>query len=155
MARRWQSIDGSECLSQATCGLHSSCTGYEMGIEGAQKMAFHLRTNAGLTRLCVVTKDYAAAYEGGKGPTAGQKLSHVGSETITEVIDLAKKHSAPVALDLLLRKAGIDPKGASISAMSIEPSSAGAKVNWVAAVGTQVLFAQTTSDGALLRTKEQ
>lgn len=154
--------------------------GAAMDVEGEQQMVFHVRTNADTPRLCVVTKTYAAAYERVeannppmpdmndiegmkqaiadgrlaqyKGPSAGRKLSHVKSEAIAGVIELASEYGAPVALDLLLRRAGIETGGAVVAPMSIEPKVGGAIVNWVVAAGGQALFAMSHPNGsALLR----
>ena len=152
--------------------------GSAMEIEGEQQVAFHVRTNADQPRLCVVTNSYAAAYERAeadnppmpdirdiegmkqaigdgrlaryKAPTAGRKLSHVRSETIAGVIELANGYRAPAALDLLLRRAGIEPSGATVSPMSIEPRPAGAAVNWIVVAGGQALFAQSVPNGSAL-----
>ena len=152
--------------------------GTVMEIEGQQQTAFYVRTNADQPRLCVVTAGHAAAYERVeannppmpdirdvegmkqaiadgrlaryKAPTAGRKLSHVRSETIAGVIELAKEYRAPAALDLLLRKAGIEPNGAVVSAMAIEPKPGGAVVNWLVAAGNQALLALSVPDGSVL-----
>lgn len=147
-------------------------------IEGRKETAFVVRTNAAL-RYCVVTKAHAAAYErvehdnppmpkfgdaeGMKQairdgrlaryrpPTVGRRLSHVPAETIERVIAAAKAHRAPAALDLLLRRAGIETKDASVAPLAAEPCRpAGAVVKWLVAAGGHPLFAVSRPEGSLL-----
>ena len=134
--------------------------GRAIEIDGQQTQAYYVHTNANQPRLCVVTKEYAAAYElletdhlhTPRLRTVTRKLSHVRSETIAKVIELANKYHAPMALDLLLRKSGIDPSGAAVAPMSIEPKPTGAVVNWLVAAGGQTLSALSVPSGsALLR----
>jgi hypothetical protein len=87
-----------------------------------------------------------------KGPTVGRRLSQIRRETIAGVIELANEYGAPAAVDLLLRRAGIDPAGAVAAPLSIEPKAGGAIVNWIVAAGGQALFAMSHRNGsALLR----
>ncbi len=130
--------------------------GSMMEVEGEQQMVWVVRTSRA-TRFCVVTKKHAAIYEcvetnnppmpaiddvegmkqaikdgrlaRYKRPTVGARLSQVRPETINGVIELAVEYGAPIALDLLLRKAGIETGGASVSPLSIEPRSGGPIVN--------------------------
>jgi hypothetical protein len=152
--------------------------GMVMEIEGQQQTAFLVRTNAPSPRLCVVTKDYAAAYERVepnnppmpalgdvegmrqairdgrlaqyKSPTAGKKLSHVEARMIAGVIELANQYRAAPALDLLLRHAAIDPNGAVVAPMGIDVHPNGPIVNWIVAAGGQPLFAMSTPHGSVL-----
>lgn len=149
-----------------------------MDIEGEQQLTFLVRTNAAQPRFCVVTEKHAAAYEcleannppmpdlrdlegmkqaiadgrlaQYKRPTVGRKLAHIKRETIAGVIELATDYAAPVALDLLLRKAGIDPDGATVAPHTIEPRSGGAVVNWLVAASGQPLVAMTFPNGSAL-----
>src|SRR5262245_29858609 len=147
-------------------------------LEGRNETAFVVRTNAAL-RYCVITKTHAAAYERVehdnppmpkfgdaegmvqamrdgrlaryKPPTVGRKLSHVPAETIERVIAAAEVHRAPVALDLLLRRAGIETKDASVAPLSAEPCRpAGIVVKWLVAAGGHPLFAVSRPEGSLL-----
>jgi hypothetical protein len=157
--------------------------GAAMDVEGEQQLAFYVRTSGPAPRFCVVTKEHAAAYERVeannppmpafgdvegtknairdgrlarfKGPTVGRKLSHVKSQMIAGVIELANEYNAPAALDLLMRKAGIDPNGAAVTPMGIDAHPNGAIVNWLVAVGDQALFAMSTPNGSVLLRGEQ
>jgi hypothetical protein len=154
-----------------------------MDVEGEQQTAFYVHTSGAAPRFCVVTKEHAAAYErveatnppmpavgdveGMKnairdgrlarfrGPTVGRKLSHVKSQMIAGVIELANEYNAPAALDLLLRKAGIDPNGAAVTPMGIDAHPNGAVVNWLVAVRDQALFAMSVPNGSVLLRGEQ
>jgi len=157
--------------------------GSAMDVEGEQQLAFYVRTSGPAPRFCVVTKEHAAAYERVevdnppmpalgdvegmknairdgqlarfKGPTVGRKLSHVKSQMIAGVIELANEYRAPEALDLLLRKAGIDPNGAAVTPMGIDAHPKGAVVNWLLAVENQAFFAMSVPGGSVLLRGEQ
>ncbi|MER8371947.1 DUF4375 domain-containing protein [Mesorhizobium sp. M1406] len=140
-----------------------------LDVEGEKQLAFQLRTNAGEVRLCVVTDTHAAVYESiapedppiarvGENPLAagvprvGRKLGQVDAQTIAKVIELAEEHHAPVAVDLLLRKAGIDPTKAIVSANSIVQREGGPVVSWVVMAGGHAFLFQASRDRcALLR----
>jgi hypothetical protein len=152
--------------------------GSVMEIEGQKQTAFHVRTNAEAPRLCVVTKIHAAAYElvqpdnppmpalgdleGMKQAIrdgrlaryqpshAGRKLSHVPAETIERVIALATSYRAAPALDLLLRRAGIETQGAVAAPLTAEPKPGGVVIKWLVAAGGQPLFALSYPNGAVL-----
>jgi hypothetical protein len=150
-----------------------------MEIDGEQQMTWLVRTNAG-NRFCVVTKKHAALYEyleadnppmpamgdsegmkqaiqdgrlaRYKPPTVGARLSLIQSELVGGVIELAVEFGAPIALDLLLRKAEIETRGAAVSPLMVEPKSTGPVVNWIVDAGGQALFLMTLGNGsALLR----
>jgi Domain of unknown function (DUF4375) len=151
-------------------------------IEGEKQTAFHVRTNADKPRLCVVTDKHAAAYEvvddnppmpeigdvegmkqaiadgrlaRYKGIAAGKKLSHLRPEAISGVIALAKDYKAPAAVDLLLRRAGIDPSGAMVSPMTVTPRTDGPVLHSIVAAGGQAFFAMSASaGGALMRASD-
>jgi hypothetical protein len=66
--------------------------------------------------------------------------------------ELAKEYRAPVAVDLLLRRAGIGLNGAVVTPRSIEPKSSGMVVRWLVMADGQALFVQSHQNGsALLR----
>jgi hypothetical protein len=85
-----------------------------------------------------------------RAPSVGRKLSHIDAKTIAGVIELAKQCRAPVALDLLLRGAGIDPDGAVVAPLSIGPKPGGMAIEWLVAAGGQALFAVSAANGSLL-----
>ena len=152
--------------------------GSMMAIEGRQQMAFLVRTNASEPRFCVVSEKHAALYErvaadnppmpalgdveglkqavaDGRlaryqGPSVGRKLSHIEAKTIAGVIELAKQYRAPVALDLLLRRAKLDPEGAVVAPLSIGPKPGGMAIEWLVVAGGQALFAVSAPRGSLL-----
>jgi hypothetical protein len=55
-----------------------------------------------------------------------------------------------VALDLLLRRAGIEPNGAVVAPLSIAPKPGGMAIEWLVAAGGQALFAVSAPNGSLL-----
>jgi hypothetical protein len=129
-------------------------------------------------RICAVSDDHAAAYEciqpdnppmpkfgdaegylqamrDGrtqrlKGPYAGQKLSQVAGETITNVIQLATEYRAAAALDLLLRRAKIETEGAKVAAYTIAQEEGGPAIKWFVAAGRHLLFAVIGAEAGLL-----
>lgn len=152
--------------------------GSMMDIEGEQQMAFVMRTNRA-TRLCAVSKEHAALYEWVeaadnppmpamgdvegmkqairdgrlaryKGPTVGKRLSYIRSQMISDVVEQAVECGAPIALDLLLRKAGIDTNSALVSPMSIQQKPTGSVVDWIVVAGGKPLLALTTANGSAL-----
>ena len=71
------------------------------------------------------------------------------------MIDLAERYHAPVAVDLLLRKAGFDPAEAAVSANSIVQTAEGPIVYWVVlASGQAFLFVSSPNGSMLLRGKD-
>ncbi|TKB70992.1 MAG: DUF4375 domain-containing protein, partial [Mesorhizobium sp.] len=143
-----------------------------LNVEGEQQMTYQLRTSAKEPRLCVVTDAYAAIYEhiapedppvvrigenpfGANAPRIGTRLARVEASEITTVVNLAEEYHAPVAIDLLLRKAGFDPTDAIVSANSVVPKDEGAVLNWVVIAGGNAFFIQSSPNGsALLRGKD-
>jgi len=140
-----------------------------LDVEGEKQLAFQLRTNAEELRLCVATDTHAAIYEyiapedppivrpgenilAAGAPRVGRKLGQVDAQTVTKVIELAEEYHAPVAVDLLLRKTGIDPTKAVLSANSIVQREGGPIVNWVVMAGGHAFLFQSYPDrGVLLR----
>ncbi|MER8486422.1 DUF4375 domain-containing protein [Mesorhizobium sp. M1322] len=138
-----------------------------LDVEGEKQMVFQLRTSATEPRLCVATETHAAVYEciapedthaprpgdnpfAAGAPRVGHKLGHVEAETIATVIGLAEEYHAPVAIDLLLRKAGFDPVDAIVSANSVVPGEGGAVVNWVVLADGHAFYFQSTPNGGVL-----
>jgi hypothetical protein len=144
-----------------------------MEIEGAQQMAFLVRASGAQNRYCVVTNDHAAAYESIqpvhpmpgtmdadpdatariarlRGRNVGKKLAHVKRETIAGIIELAGEYYAPAAIDLLLRKAGVDPREAMVSPATIEPGSEGPGVKWLILAGNEPFYGLSLPRGSVL-----
>lgn len=129
--------------------------GWIMEIEGSNETVWFVVTNANQPRYCVVTEKHAAAYEAVNVKTAGKKLSYVRSETIRGVIELAMEYDAPVIIDLLLRQAGIETKGAMVSPMAITPRADGPLLHCLVAAGGQSFIAVSASGrGMLLRASD-
>ncbi|KUM23914.1 hypothetical protein AU467_32450 [Mesorhizobium loti] len=143
-----------------------------LDVEGEKQMVFHLRTSAKELRLCAATKTHVAVYEyiapedppvirpgenlfGANAPRVGAQLGHAEESEIKTVIQLAEQHHAPVAVDLLLRKAGFDPADAIVSANSIVQTAEGPVVNWVVLASSRAfLFLSSPNGGVLLRSKD-
>lgn len=140
-----------------------------LDVEGESQLAFQLRTNAEELRLCVSTDTHAAVYEyiapedrpiaqpgenklGAGAPRVGRKLGQADAQTIAKIIELAEEYHAPVAVDLLLRKTGIDPTKAVVSANSVVQNEGGPVVNWVVMAGGHGFLFQSYPDrGVMLR----
>ncbi|AEH89689.1 DMP19 family protein [Mesorhizobium sp. B283B1A] len=140
-----------------------------LDVEGETQLAFQLRTNAEELRLCVSTDTHAAVYgyiapevrpiaQPGENilaagaPRVGRKLGQADAQTIAKVIELAEEYHAPVAVDLLLRKAGFDPTDAVVSANSVVQNEGGPVVNWVVMAGGHAFLFQSYPDrGVMLR----
>jgi hypothetical protein len=147
--------------------------GRMLDIDGKKQMAFPVVTNAGRVLLCVVTSTHAAAYQylatdgtepqvdlgsiesidellGEGAPRVGLKLSHVEADSIATVIKLAEDYRAPAALDLLLRRVGIDTAGAVALPSILVPREGGSAVGWTVAAGGRLLFLLSTPNGSML-----
>jgi len=74
----------------------------------------------------------------------------VKRETIAGVIELAGEYYAPSALDLLLRRAGIDPHGAVVAPAAIEPGSGGPGIKWLIFAGGEPLYGLSLPMGSVL-----
>src|SRR5262249_4530569 len=141
--------------------------------------AFYVRTNAQQPRYIVVTKEHSAAYEcippedvpatdvSGlekdatarlaryRGARVGKKLSHVRRETIAGVIELSGEYMAAGAIDLLLRRANIDPQNSAVTAQAVEPRQTGPMGNWLIVAGGEILSVMCHKNGsALLRPRD-
>ncbi|RWM35362.1 MAG: DUF4375 domain-containing protein [Mesorhizobium sp.] len=143
-----------------------------LDVEGEKQMVFQLRTSAKELRLCAATKTHVAVYEyiapedppvirpgenpfGANAPRVGIRLGHAEGSEIKTVIELAEQYHAPVAVDLLLRKAGFDPADAVVSANSVVQTAEGQVVNWVVLASDRAfLFLSSPNGGVLLRGKD-
>ena len=141
-------------------------------VDGHKQMVFQLRTSAKELRLCVATEAHVAVYEhiapedppvihpgenplGANAPRVGIRLGRVEEPEITAVVNLAEEYHAPVAIDLLLRKAGFDPANAIVSANSVVSKEEGMVLNWVVIAAGNAFFVQSSPIGsALLRGKD-
>jgi hypothetical protein len=63
---------------------------------------------------------------------------------------LAKQYRAGLAIDLVLRRAGVDPADARVVALNITPHREGDLVKWMISAGDRYLAALITPDGAAL-----
>lgn len=139
-----------------------------LDVEGEKLLAFQLRTNAKEPRLAVATPTHAAVYEyiapkdpsvarpgenpfAAGAPRVGKRLARVEAQAIETVLELAAAYHAPVAVDLLLRRAGFDPTDAVVSANSVVAREGDTVVNWVVMADGHVFFLQSTPNGAELR----
>ncbi|TGP57112.1 DUF4375 domain-containing protein [bacterium M00.F.Ca.ET.230.01.1.1] len=139
-------------------------------VEGEMQMVFQLRTTAEQPRLCVATQTHADIYmtpadppDSGQSdnsmetsaPRIGIRLGRAEESEIKTVFELAAKYNAPVAVDLLLRKAGFDTTRAIVSANSVVQTANGPAVNWVVlASGEDFLLRSSANGSVLLRRKD-
>jgi len=136
-------------------------------VEGEMQMVFQLRTDAERPRLCVATETHAEIYMTPEDSPVTDDLietnaSRIGillgraeESEINTVVELAEQYHAPIAVDLLLRKAGFDPTSAVVSANSVVQNEEGAIVNWVVLASDQAfLFLSSPNGGVLLRGKD-
>jgi hypothetical protein len=140
--------------------------GSNMEVEGQTCKAFGLHTDKGL-RLCVFEDAGGRLYEyveSAPFPTSqtpeylknyrplvvGVRLSTVGADTIRQFIDIAEKLFCAEAIDLLLRRAGMDT-GAMITAWEV----CGASATWIVATGQTWVAAAIADKGAVLTKPDQ
>ncbi|ANT50795.1 hypothetical protein GCM10007880_35770 [Mesorhizobium amorphae] len=141
-------------------------------VDRQEQMVSQLRTSAKELRLCVATETHVAVYEqvapedppvarpgenpfGVNAPRVGIRLGRAEDSEINTVIELVERYHAPVAVDLLLRKAGFDPAEAAVSANSIVQTAEGPIVNWVVlASGKAFLFVSSPNGSVLMRSKD-
>jgi hypothetical protein len=126
--------------------------GGNMEIEGQQCMAFGVGTDKG-ARLCAFEKAGGRLYEldgSGQRVAAGARLSTVGADKIRQFVQVAGQMRAAEAIDLLLRKAGLDPR-AMITAWEVFDGG----VTWIVAAGETRLAAAVIGNGALLTKPDQ
>jgi hypothetical protein len=142
--------------------------GNQMEIEGTPCMAFRVHTTKGM-RVCVYEEAGGRLYEyiprspvpkpenlklddlmNFQPPVVGTRLSTVDAETIRRFVKVADDTLAPEAIDLLLRKATLDP-GATITAWKLSDEGA----SWIVATGQTRTFAATLPNGAVLTKPDQ
>jgi hypothetical protein len=117
--------------------------GFDTDVEGQQCTAFGVKTNKG-SRLCAFDEAGARLYELAKPPTiVGARLSTVGTDTIQNFSRNAKQNLAAEAIDLLLRKLGLDP-AAVITALSVSEDRA----TWCAVTGKTGVMVEAFGDRA-------
>ncbi|CDX33748.1 conserved hypothetical protein [Mesorhizobium plurifarium] len=138
-----------------------------LDVEGEKQMVFHLRTDAEELRLCAPTKTHVAVYEyippddppvirpgenplGANAPRVGTLLGRAEQSEIETVIQLSEQNHAPVAVDLLLRKAGFDPLSAIVSANSVAQTAEGPVVNWVVLASDRTFLSLSSPNGSVL-----
>ncbi|TIR14681.1 MAG: DUF4375 domain-containing protein [Mesorhizobium sp.] len=138
-----------------------------LDIEGEKQMVFQLRTDAEELRLCASTKTHVAVYEyvapedppvmrpgdnplGANAPRVGTLLGRAEQSEIETAIQLSEQNHAPVAVDLLLRKAGFDPLGAIVSANSVAQTAEGPVVNWVVLASDRTFLSLSSPNGSVL-----
>jgi hypothetical protein len=117
--------------------------GFDMDVEGQQCMAFGVKTNKG-SRLCVFEEAGGRLYElATRSPIVGARLSTVGADTIQNFSRIAEQHFAAEAIELLLRKSGLDP-AAMITALNVSDDRAA----WYAVTGKTCVLIETLGDRA-------
>ncbi|TPL49588.1 DUF4375 domain-containing protein [Mesorhizobium sp. B2-4-6] len=142
-----------------------------LDVEGEKQMVFHLRTSAEELRLCAPTKTHVTVYEyippddppvirpgenplGANAPRVGKRLGRAEQSEIETVIQLSEQNHAPVAVDLLLRKAGFDPLGAIVSANSAVETAEGPVVNWVVLASDRTFLVLSSPNSSVLLSGE-
>ncbi|WP_245318381.1 DUF4375 domain-containing protein [Bradyrhizobium sp. DOA1] len=157
--RIWQSVrqisfqmtDSLQITVAAACGAVAPepelklmvLPGFDMEVEGAQCKAFGVKTDKG-SRLCVFEECGGRLYEvAARSPIVGARLSTVGADTIRDFSRIAEQNLAAEAVDLLLRKLGMDPT-AMITALSVSDDRA----TWCAVTGKTGVLVEILGDCA-------
>jgi hypothetical protein len=147
-------------------------------VDGVPRAAYVLRTNEALQRLCLLDNPGAAIHE--QAPTeptdleglseiedmeqalatgllpqdqirrTGRRLAHVGRDLIDQAMALAGSRHAAAAIDLLLRRAELDPENAAAAPAVIELHPDGETVTFLVATQARALFVASTPKGAIL-----
>lgn len=147
----FQMTDGLQLTVAAACGAVMPdpefkvmiLPGFDTDVEGQQRRAFGVRTNKG-ARLCVFEEAGGRLYELATGsPMVGARLSIVGTDTIGNFSKIAEQNLAAEAIDLLLRKSGLDP-AATITALRVSDGWAA----WYAVTGNTCVLVETLGDRA-------
>jgi hypothetical protein len=86
-----------------------------------------------------------AAFKNYRSMVAGARLSTVGADTIRQFAEIADQTLAPEAIDLLLRKASLDPTS-MVTAWRLHDDGA----TWIAVAGKTRAVATTFGDRAAL-----
>jgi hypothetical protein len=166
--RVWQSVqqlrlqmtDDARITIAAACGAVKPqpevklqvSPGANLEIEGQQCVAFGVGTDKG-ARLCVCEKTGGRLYEldgSGGRVAAGAQLSTVGADKVRQFVKVADQMRAADAIDLLLRKAGLDPR-AMLTAWEVSDQG----VTWIVATGQTRVAAATIGNGAVLTKPDQ
>ncbi|MBR0975215.1 DUF4375 domain-containing protein [Bradyrhizobium japonicum] len=147
----YQMTDRLELTVAAACGAVMPdpelnlmiLPGFDMDVEGEPCRAFGVKTNKG-SRLCVFDEAGGRLYElATRSPLVGARLSTVGADTIRNFSRIAEQNFAAEAIDLLLRKSGLDP-AAMITALNVSDDRAA----WYAVTGNTCVLIETLSDRA-------
>jgi hypothetical protein len=157
---RFQMTDDRQITIAAACGAVRPQPevklqvrpGGNVEIEGQQCTAFGVGTDKG-TRLCVFEKAGGRLYEldgSGQRAAAGAQLSTVGADKIRQFVQAAGQVRAAEAIDLLLRKAGLDPR-AMITAWEVFDGG----VTWIIATAQTRVAAAVIGNGAVLTKADQ
>ncbi|QPF90095.1 DMP19 family protein [Bradyrhizobium commune] len=154
---KFQMTDRLQITVAAACGAVAPepelklaiFAGSMMTLEGQQCMAFGVKTDKG-SRLCAVGEaggrlyDYGPRSRGGLGASdGGARLSSVGADTIQNFSRIAEQTLAAEAIDLLLRKSGLDP-AVKITALRVSDDWAA----WCAVAGQTSMMVATHGDRA-------
>jgi len=164
---RFQMKDGLQVRVGVACGAITPepelklaiFAGADLEIEGKTCKVFGLRTDKG-TRLCTIEDTRARLFElvrpdpppktatpeetrKHKPVEAGARLSEVSMDTIRQFAAVAEQTMAAEAIDLLLRKSGIDA-GAMITAWKLKDRAA----IWIAVSGQKRAAMWTSPDQA-------
>lgn len=165
---RFQMTDRLQITVAAACGAVAPepelklmvLAGSSMEVEGQQCMAFGVKTDKG-ARLCVYEDAGGQLYEYGPGSQSpkpaemheilksfppslvGGRLSVVGADAIRNFSRIAEQNLAAEAIDLLLRKSGLDPT-AMITALDVSDDRAA----WYAVTGKTCVLIETLGDRA-------
>jgi Domain of unknown function (DUF4375) len=173
---RQQLTDPLQIAIAASCGAAGPAPeiktgvggGFYQEIEGEQCLAFFLRTLTG-ERICVPGEDGARLYEyiqqgpipesgpdldiadlgDFKPPVVGARLATVSAETIQRLMAQANETKAPEAIDLLLRKAGLEPAAMITASLANDGGAI-----WIVATEQNLSLARSSSSGAQLRDHE-
>jgi hypothetical protein len=169
---RYQMTDWFQIIIGAACGavipepeakIAVGVARY-FAIEGQQSLAFVVHTERG-TRLCVFDNAGAHLYEyvershppepgpdlthddikNFTRPETGGRLSVVAEDIIQQFVAAANRTRALEAIDLLVRKAGLD-RNAMITAWKLQDEGA----TWIVVAGGQRMIAVTSREGAQL-----
>lgn len=168
---RFQMTDPLQITVAAACGAVMPepelkllvLPGSNMDVEGQHCIAFGVKTNKG-ARLCVFEEAAGRLYEYGLPsqvskldevrlenprnphlPVVGARLSLVGTDIIRNFSRIAEQNLAAEAIDLLLRKSGLD-SAATITALSASNDWA----SWGAVTGQTCVLVETFDDRAEL-----
>lgn len=116
-------------------------SGFDIDVEGEQCRAFGVKTDKG-SRLCVFEEAGGRLYEvAAVFPIVGARLSTVGADTIANFARIAQQNPAAEAIDLLIRKLGLDP-AAMITALRVSNDRA----TWCAVTGKTSVLVETLAD---------